>query len=154
MESLHAWPAIQWWQAAPCSHGFDSCLCTQVSTLVPYRTYISMIYTNIYSISYMMSSWSLCWLHHNLVQLPITLIILVKFQNFCTRISPCTVAPHGSSWKSWQDASRHHWDFTAWPLDQSWLGVKAAATGQNLHSVFKFSSYWLHGFKIYTSSGF
>ena len=42
LESLHALPAIQWWKAAPCSHGFDSCLCTQVSTLVPYRTYISM----------------------------------------------------------------------------------------------------------------
>ena len=82
-----------------------------------------------------------------------TLIILIKFQNFCTRTSSCTVAPHGSSWKSWQDASRHHWDFTAWPLDQSWLGIKAAATGQNLHSVFKFSSFWLCGFKIHTSSG-
>ena len=33
MESLHAWPAIQWWQAGPCSHRFDSYLCTQVSTL-------------------------------------------------------------------------------------------------------------------------
>ena len=121
--------------------------------------YFYCIYTNIYSISYMMSLWLLCWLHHNLVQLPMysmdvcTLIILVKFQNFCTRTSPCTVAPYGSSWKSWQDASRHHWDFTAWPLDQSWLGIKAATTGQNLHLVFKFSSFQLCGFKIHTSSG-
>ena len=109
--------------------------------------YFYCIYTNIYSISYMMSSWSPHQLHYNLVQLPMhsmdvcTLIILVKFQNFCTRTSPCTVAPHGSSWKSWQDTSRHHWDFTAWPLDQSWLGIKAATTGQNLHLVFKFSSF-------------
>ena len=125
--------------------------------------YFYCIYTNIYSISYMMPLWSPCWLHHNLAQLPMhsmdvcTLIILVKFQNFCrifeVRTSPCTVALNGSSWKSWQDASRHHWDFTAWPLDQSWLGIKAATTGQNLHSVFKFSSFWLCGFKIHTSSG-
>ena len=121
--------------------------------------YFYWVYTNIYSISYMMSSWLLCWLHHNLMKLPIhsmdicTLIILVKFQNFYTRISPYTVAPHGYSWKSWQDASRYHWGFTAWSLDQSWLGIKAVTTGQNLHLVFKFSSFWLHGFKIYTSSG-
>ena len=118
------------------------------------------IYTNIYSISYMISSWLLHQLHHNLAQLPMhsmdvcTLIILVKFQNFGTRTSSCTVAPHVSSWKSWQNASRHHWDFTAWPLDQSWLGIKADATGQNLHLVFKFSSFQLCSSKIHTSSGF
>ena len=123
------------------------------------RMYFYWIYTNIYSISYITSSWSLWWPHHNLMLLPIhskdmyTLIILVKFQNFYTRISPYTVAPHGFSWKSWQDASRHHWDFTAWPLDQGWLGIKVANTGQNLHSVFKFSSFWLCGFKFHTSSG-
>ena len=121
--------------------------------------YFYWIYTYIYSISQMMSSWLLHWLCHNLTWLPIhpmnicILIILVKFQNYYTRISPYTVPPHGSSWKSWQDASRHHWDFTAWPLDQSWLGIKAATTGQNLDLVFKFSSFWLRGFKIHTSSG-
>ena len=79
--------------------------------------YFYCIYTNIYSISYMMSSWSLCWLCHNLSQLPMhsmdvyTLIILVKFQNFYTSISPPTVTSYGSNWKSWQDTSRHHWDF-------------------------------------------
>ena len=40
-----------------------------------------------------------------------TLIILVKFQNVYTRISPPTVVPYGSNWKSWQDTSRCHWDF-------------------------------------------
>ena len=52
--------------------------------------YFYWIYTNIYSISHMTSSWLPCWLCHNLTWLPIhsidiyTLIILVKFQNFFT----------------------------------------------------------------------
>ena len=146
------------WQLLPWLTYEWSCMCVNSVDFFN-SVYFYCIYTNIYSISYMMSSWSPHQLHHNLVQLPMhsmdvcTLIILIKFQNFYTRILPYTVAPHCSSWKSWQDTHRHHWEFTAWPLDQSWLDIKAAATGENLHLVFQFSNIWLHGLKIYTSSG-
>ena len=65
------------------------------------------------------------------------LIMLAKFQNFYTRISPWTVAKFNSSLKIWHDTHGHHCNFTAWTLDLSWIGIKDAAAGQNPHSVFK-----------------
>ena len=60
--------------------------------------YFYCIYTNIYSISYMTSLWFTTSITSQFyAQLPMhsmdvcTLIILVKFQNFHTRTSPCTV---------------------------------------------------------------
>ena len=35
------------------------------------------------------------------------------------------------------DTHGHHCNFTAWTLDLSWIGIKDAAAGQNIHSVFK-----------------
>ena len=43
-------------------------------------------------------------------------------------------------------------NFTASTLDLKLLGIKAAAAGQNLHSVFKFQSSGKRGFKILSFS--
>ena len=65
------------------------------------------------------------------------LIMLVKFQNFYTRISPCTMAKFNSSLKICHDTHGCHCNFTAWTLDLSWIGIKDATAGQNPHLVFK-----------------
>ena len=65
------------------------------------------------------------------------LIMFAKFQNFYTRIAPCTVAKFNSSLKICHDTHGHHCNFTAWTLDLSWIGIKDAAAGQNPHLVFK-----------------
>ena len=65
------------------------------------------------------------------------LIMFAKFQNFYTRIAPCTMAKFNSSQKNCHDTHGHHCNFTAWTLDLSWIGIKDATTGQNPHLVFK-----------------
>ena len=87
-----------------------------------------------------MSPWSPRWWHQKLMQTPMhsmdvyTLTMLTKFQNFYTRMTSL----HSSYLHSSQKDSGHHWNFTAWLLDLSQLGIKGAVSRQILHLVFKF----------------